>query len=120
MSLEYAFFCVILLDYCLAAPAANNCLQSLAMSGTKIVNRLLVVGDLTPSGRGAGSFGQSEIDFGAGQDDEIDTAVLGASFGCVVAGHGVELSVSGGGKAVGGEGVHVEKEAGNAGGACGG
>jgi hypothetical protein len=40
MSLGYAFLCAILLDYCLAATAANSCLESFAMPGTKIVNRL--------------------------------------------------------------------------------
>jgi hypothetical protein len=60
---------------------------------------------------------RGEIDFGAGQDDQIDAAVFCAAVLSVVAGHGVELGIAGGGEAVGGHGFQVEEDAGDAGGA---
>ena len=66
---------------------------------------------------GCGESGRGEIDLGAGQDDQIDAAIFGAAFGGIVAGDGVELGVAGGGDALGRDGLQVEKEAGDAGGA---
>jgi hypothetical protein len=40
MSLGYGFLCVILLDYSPAGPAVYNSLESPAIPGIKIVNRL--------------------------------------------------------------------------------
>ena len=48
-----------------------------------------------------------------------DAAVLGAAFGSIVAGDGMELGVSGGGEPVGGDGFQIEQDSRDACGAGG-
>ena len=56
----------------------------------------VVIGDFVPGGAVAVSPGQGEVGFGAGEDDEVNAAVLGASGGGVVGSDGMVLGVSGG------------------------
>jgi len=57
------------------------------------------------------------IDSGARQDNQIDAAVLSAAVGGVVACYGVELGIAGGRDTLGGYGIQIDKEAGDARGA---
>ena len=59
-----------------------------------------------------------EIEFAARLNDEVDATVLGAAFGGIVGGDGVELGVSGGGKPVGWNCFESEHDPRDAGGAC--
>ena len=74
--------------------------------------RHIIVSDPAPFAPGMSESGQRKINLGAGQYDQIDTAILSAARSRVIACHGVELGVSGGRNALGRDGLDVEKETG--------
>ena len=86
-------------------------------SANPVADSAHLVRDLAPRAGRAERIRDGEVDLGAGQDDQIDAAILGAAFGGVVAGHGVKLGVAGGREAIRRNGLQVEKEPGDARGA---
>ena len=78
---------------------------------------LVSVGDFAPCAGGAGKRGQGKVDLGAGQNYEIDAAIFSAALGRIVAGDGMKLGVAGCGETLGRDGLEVEEEPGDAGGA---